>query len=91
LELPIGTFVFDGEAVHHRKVRGYNYNLGVVLSETEIVWMRATNERKSQIKDAGARHLMGGSGGVAGMIRMARWILEGDIAERTRTLKGLAV
>lgn len=89
VEVPVGDFVLRGESNHRYKFRGYSYRLGVVVSETEIVWLKPTAERKAHIKASGAAHLMGGSGGVAGMVRMARWIVEGGATDRIQQLSSV--
>jgi hypothetical protein len=81
-ELPVGSVVFDGEANHHRKQRGWTFTVGIVLpgggGGIDLYWLAPTAERKAAIKAApdGAAY-MAGSGPHAAMVRMAQWILAG--------------
>lgn len=81
-ELAAWTIVFDGEALHHRKQRGWRHLVGIVAVADDgtlsRLWMPPTAERKAAIKATGASHLMGGSGPNAAMVRIARYVLEGS-------------
>ena len=97
LELPAWTMILDSEQVHHAKPRGYSYTLGVIMPKADgslgRTWIAGkVSAQKGAIKAAGATHLLGGSGDTAGLVRMARWILEaeGDEARlaRIEVLKG---
>lgn len=85
LELNEWTVLFDGEQVHHKKPRGWTWTMGIVLrvdGALKVEWIRANvSKHKAVIKAAGAAHLLGGSGDVASMVRVARWILEADTTE----------
>lgn len=86
LELPAWTVIFDGEANHHSKQRGWTHQLAIVAPDAEgdldIKWVRPTADHKARIK-ARAPHLKGGSGPNAAMARIARFVLEGvDDADR---------
>ncbi len=89
-ELPAWTILFDIEANHHWKNRGWTHVLGIVAPKGEglaLYWMKPTAATKAAIKAAGAAHLIGGSGPNAAMVRAARYILEGaDDNERQARL-----
>ena len=85
-ELPAWSVVFDGEAVHHVKNRGWVHTLGVTYplsnGQIGIVWVRCTPEHKAAIKASGAG-LMAGSGPNAAMLRVAQYVL-GGIGDQER-------
>lgn len=95
IELPAWSVLFDIEAMHHRKQRGWCHLLGLIIpedgGELRLRWICPGMAVKMTIKAAGATHLIGGSGPNAAMVRTARWILEaeGDDArlDRWRVLK----
>lgn len=84
VELPAWDVLFDVEAMHHKKNRGWRHLLGIVVPNGDglkLRWFSIVMEVKTAIKAAGASHLMGGSGPNAAMLRAARWILEGETDE----------
>ena len=95
LEIPDWTFIFDGEANHATKQRGWTWQLGVAIpgvTEPYIVWIVSdVAKQKAKIKAEGATHLIFGSGDNANLARMARWIAEGpDLPERLRRIQILS-
>lgn len=79
-ELAFGEMIIDSEAKHHRKSRGYDVVLGVVVCEQEglkkVTWIEPTMAIKQHIKMNGGKHLMKGTGEVAAVIRLAMWLRE---------------
>lgn len=77
-ELFPGDFLLEGEEQHHRKARGWVYNMGYVNAQGEIEYVQATAARKAAAKANGLPSgLLAGSGEVAGLIRLAHAIRMG--------------
>lgn len=72
-ELFQGDFFISGEAVHHRKDRGWHYVLKFIDPNTgKLRTVQAIAERKAVAKANGLpASLLSGSGEVAGLIRLA--------------------
>lgn len=64
-----GDAIFEGEANHHKKQRGWSFNVGVVESG-KIRWLKAS-EAKNRLRKIGAatRDLLAGSGDHAAGLR----------------------
>jgi hypothetical protein len=90
-EVFVGDFVFEGEANHHTKPRGWSYSLGIVVASTdgteaEIVWVAeaeaaALKPHLRALAKAGlfpAEDLKG-SGEVASLVRYAQAVLAGHV------------
>jgi hypothetical protein len=73
LELAPGTLLIDSEQTHHRKMRGYTVNLGLVF-EDGVKWLKPKLEHKKYIKELGHQDLMKGSGDVAATLRIAIYL-----------------
>jgi hypothetical protein len=83
LELrPFEDFIFWGEANHHNKQRGWTYRI-YYPGLSGIGFITPTIGIKAAIKKAGHTDLMGGSGDIAGIVRMAKFICQPcEIGER---------
>ncbi len=76
-ELTAGDVLFEGEANHHRKNRGWTYWLTVVAPNGELLRFISGNfgELKAQMKAQGmSPDLLKGSGDIAAMVRIAHAI-----------------
>ncbi len=90
-ELAAWTVVFDVEAIHHTKQRGWRHTVGIVAPTGEdgdlgLQFFSVGAAHKARIKAAGRSDLMGGSGPNAAMVRVARYILDGGDAGRCARL-----
>lgn len=97
MELPEWAVIFDGEANHHAKPRGWRWVVGFVVRDEAgalvVTWVTsAVAGQKAVVKASGAAHLLGGSGDVANIVRCARWVLEAETSqarmERIAALRG---
>lgn len=97
MELPEWSVIFDGEALHHAKPRGWRWVVGFVVRDEAgalvLTWVTsAVAGQKAVVKASGAAHLLGGSGDVANIVRCARWVLEAETSqarmERIAALRG---
>lgn len=88
VELFPGDIIFEGEANHHTKPRGWTYNLGFVVGGAngvaQIAWVSGDERAalKADLrasKDPAVRELLAGSGDVAAMVRYARAVLMGFV------------
>lgn len=72
-ELFEGDFLIEGEAEHHRKARGWVYNMAFIDPRTgKLRYVQAISERKAAAKANGLpAELLAGSGEIAGLIRLA--------------------
>jgi hypothetical protein len=72
-ELFPGDVLFEGEAIHHRKPRGWKYWVSFVNSAGElVVYGSGFGAEKAEAKANGlAAALLAGSGDVAGAVRVA--------------------
>jgi len=75
-ELLPGDVLFEGEANHHRKDRGWTYKVLAVTSDGELISLRSGfGEQKKLMKQQGmAAELLKGSGDVAAMVRIAHGV-----------------
>jgi hypothetical protein len=92
IEVFAGDFIFEGEANHHTKNRGWSYSLGIVVAsdrpdgDAEIVWVTAAEamDAKEHLRvlakrgDFPAEDLKG-AGEVAALVRYAQAVLAGHI------------
>lgn len=78
IELFDSDLVFEGEAKHHRKMRGFDYNLGVIHNQ-KLVWVDHHVKVKQLLRAAGERELLLGSGEVAMMVRWANAYRKGVV------------
>lgn len=69
-ELFPGDIVLEGEENHHRKQRGWSYNVGLCVGR-EISWNPRGNETKPWLRERGLRDLLKGSGQIAAIVREA--------------------
>ena len=78
-ELYPGDIMFEGEANHHSKDRGWSYWVHFVDQEGNlIVYRSGFSEQKSAAKAQGlALELLAGSGDVAGAVRVAHALRAG--------------
>jgi hypothetical protein len=83
LELaPYEDFIFWGEENDHRKARGWTYRLYYPTTK-KMGWVGADNRIKQMIKSEGHKDLMTGSGEIAGLVRIAKYISSGlDLTEK---------
>lgn len=88
VELFPGDVIFEGEANHHTKPRGWTYNLGFVVGGANgvarIVWVAGDKRAalKADLrasKNPAVRELLPGSDDVAAMVRYARAVLMGFV------------
>jgi hypothetical protein len=71
-ELFPGDVLIEGEALHHRKARGWLYTACFMGADGAPVWVRPSHELKATMKAAGMpAHLLAGSGDVAACVRIA--------------------
>lgn len=95
LELSAWSCIFDGEAMHATKHRGWRHVVGIVAPTGDdgtlvITWIQANMAMKQAIKAARYSHLLGGSGPNAALLRVARYVLEApDTTERLARLRAM--
>jgi hypothetical protein len=71
-ELFEGDLAFEGEARHHRKQRGWDYNLFIVRNgELVSLASDANRDVKAKLREMGETDLLPGSGEVAALVRRA--------------------
>lgn len=76
-ELFPGDMMFEGEAKHHKKERGWMYHLTCIYKGKERC-IKASAEIKTRIKSRGLDvNLLAGSGDLAGIVRIAHAIRAG--------------
>lgn len=76
-ELFPGDVLFEGEANHHRRTdRGWTYRITLVLATGQLLELQSGfTEQKKQLKQQGlSAELLGGSGDIAAMVRIAHGI-----------------
>lgn len=92
IEVLAGDFIFEGEANHHTKNRGWSYSLGIVVAsdlpegDAEIVWVTVAEAiaAKEHLRER-AKHgafpaeALKGAGEVAALVRYAQAVLAGHI------------
>lgn len=94
LELtPYDDFIFWGEENDHRKARGWTYRLYYPALK-KMGWVGADNRIKQMIKSEGLKDLMTGSGEIAGLVRIAKYIslgldLQEKIARKNKVLEAI--
>lgn len=85
LELPAWTAIFDGEANHATKNRGWTHQVGIVVpmpgNGLTLKWFHPSQEAKKAIKAFGMHEIMGGSGPNAAMVRAARFVVSGTTTD----------
>lgn len=70
-ELLVGEFLIEGEEIHHRKARGWAYNITFLHNGNERT-IKPSSEIKQQMKAAGMPpELLKGSGDIAACVRIA--------------------
>jgi hypothetical protein len=74
VELFVGDFLLEGEAVSHKSQRGWTYELRAVarrMSDDKLMvcTLNFGSDTKDKIRAAGDKELLKGSGDVAAMIR----------------------
>jgi hypothetical protein len=93
LELPAWSVVYDVEARHHAKMRGWDHRVGIVVLREDgglsLRWVQPTAAHKAAIKAADPS-LRGGSGPNAAMVRLAAYVLRGE-TEADRLARWLAM
>ena len=84
-ELLPGDFLFEGEANHHRRDRGWTYWLHAVSPAGEYVTYRSgISAQKAELKRQGlAARLLTGSGDVAAMVRIAHGLRAGLVVTKS--------
>ncbi len=79
-ELLPGDVLIEGEEEHHRKARGWFYQMTVCRSDGTAEDFRPSATLKAQLKTAGmAPELLTGSGDIAALIRVLHGIRAGFI------------
>lgn len=96
VELEPGDVVFEGEANHATKQRGWTFNIGVCVVDASgaetIRWLRDDEIRRAKDfwRAAGRADMTRGSGPHAAMVRAAAWLREGSptVREALAALEG---
>jgi hypothetical protein len=71
-ELFAGDFLFEGEAEHHRKARGWDYIVSYMGPDGKLIRCRPGSAEKAAMKANGLpANLLPGSGDIAAMVRLA--------------------
>lgn len=77
-ELYIGDVLIEGEENHHRKLRGWTYDVTFVDKDGELRTVHPCAEIKSALKAGGLPpELLAGSGDVAACVRIAHAVALG--------------
>lgn len=80
-ELFSGDMMFEGEAMHHSKPRGWMYHLTCIYKGEKHTF-KASAEMKARLKARGLDvNLLPGSGDLAGIVRIAHAIRAGIEAD----------
>lgn len=74
LELDPGDVVVHGEARHHRKMRGWGYQIGVVKPDASGIAWRTVEVANDKREMKAADFQVVGSGPVAGALRLAQFV-----------------
>lgn len=92
VELPIWSVVFDGEARHHAKPRGWRFLVGFVVPGDDgglrLVWREPKVQDKARAK-ADNQALAAGTGPHAALVRAALWALAAPEHERVQRIDQL--
>ena len=71
-ELFPGDFLIEGESIHHRKARGFNYRISFINKNGELETISPTSGHKKAMKeDLLPQELLSGAGELAACIRIA--------------------